>query len=273
MSNPTENNALMMHAQQMLQQLRANYLVELPDHINELEQLTLGLSKQSGDYAQQYGELYRKVHSLKGGAGTYGLQIVSTICHQLEDSLAHIADDRNKVDDNFLDRCMAYFDLMRSAINGAVQGKTVFPEVEAALAAMREATVDKRMAALLVEPSRVNSKLYFGVLKNMPIQFSVVDSGYAALGLLLHSPFDLLITGYETPLLNGLALITALRLNKGSNKNIPAILLTSSSNLQIPPEAQPVTVINRSVRIGAELLHEVQQHIQIQAIFKPPQCD
>lgn len=259
----------MMHAQLMMQQLRANYLAELPDHVNELEQLTLGLSKQSDDYAQQYGELYRKVHSLKGSAGTYGLQIVSTICHQMEDSLAHIANDRSKVDDNFLDRCLAYFDLMRSAISSAVQGKTSFPEIEAALAAMRDTSADRRLAVLLVEPSKVNSRLYFGVLKNLPIQFSVVDSGYAALGLLLHSQFDLLITGYETPLLNGLALIAAVRLNKGANQDIHAILLTSSNNLQIPPVAQPVTVISRNVHIGAELLREVQQQIQIKAIFRP----
>lgn len=122
MSNPSENNAAMIHAQQMMQQLQANYLAELPDRINELEQRALSLKRTEG-FAQEYEELYRKIHSLKGGAGTYGLQIVSTICHQMEDSLAYIANDSSKVDDNFLDRCIEYFDLMRLAIKGAVQGK------------------------------------------------------------------------------------------------------------------------------------------------------
>lgn len=262
MHKQTENNAAMLYAQQMLLQLRANYLAELPDHVNELEQRTLGLVKHSDDYPQYYGELYRKVHSLKGGAGTYGLHIVSTISHQLEDTLAYVANDKGKVDDNFLDRCIAYFDLMRSAINGALQGKTTFPEIEAALAAMRDAAAEKHLTTLLVEPSKVNSKLYFAVLKNLPIQFSVVDSGYAALGLLLHSQFDLLITGYETPSLNGLALVAALRLNKGLNQDISAILLTSSENLDIPFQAQPLKVIRRDTHIAAELLREVQQIIQ-----------
>jgi CheY-like chemotaxis protein/HPt (histidine-containing phosphotransfer) domain-containing protein len=257
-----------MHAQQMLQQLRTNYLAELPDHVNELEQLTLSLAKQSDEYPQQYGELYRKVHSLKGGAGTYGLQIVSTICHQLEDSLAFIANDKTKVNDQFLDRCMAYFDLIRLAIRNAVQGKNDLTEIESALAAMRQTAAQKRLTVLLVEPSKVNAKLYFGVLKDLPIQFSVVDSGYAALGLLLHSHFDLLITGHETTSLNGMALIAAIRLNQGTNHNIHAILLTSTSNLQIPTAAQPVTLISRNVRAGAMLLNEVQQQLQSHPLFK-----
>lgn len=261
MSNPSENNAAMIHAQQMMQQLRANYLAELPDRINELEQRALSLKRTEG-FAQEYEELYRKIHSLKGGAGTYGLQIVSTICHQMEDSLAYIANDSSKVDDNFLDRCIEYFDLMRLAIKGAVQGKTAFPEVEAALAAMRAAVADRRLTALLVEASRVNTALYLGMLKSLPVQFSIVNSGYEALGLLLHSHFDLLITGHETPSLNGVALIAAIRLNQGVNKDIHAILLTSSSNLSVPSEAQPVTTIIRDGSAGAELFREVQSYLR-----------
>lgn len=265
MPNPSENNPAMLHARQMLQQLRANYLAELPDRIDELEQLVLNLNRPE-DFAQQYDELYRKIHSLKGSAGTYGLQIISSISHQLEDSLVCIANDSSKVDDNFLDRCLAFFDLIRSAINGAVQGRTSFPEVESALAAMCADVTGKRLTALLVEPSRVNSSLYLGMLKDLPVQFSVVDSGYAALGLLLHGHFDLLITGYETPLLNGVALIAALRLNQGINHDISAILLTSSNNLQIPPAAQPMTIINRDANICTGLFREVQGSLRVHGV-------
>lgn len=260
MSNQTENNAAIIHAQQLMQQLRMNYLAELPDRINELEQRTLDL-KRADDFAQQYEELYRKIHSLKGSAGTYGLQIISSICHQLEDTITCIANDSSKVDDSFLDRCIAYLDLMRDVIKETMQGKTSFREIEAALARMRAAATEKHLTALLVESSRVNSALYLGTLKSLPIQFSVVDSGYAALGLLLHSHYDLLITGQETPMLNGFSLIAAMRLNQGLNHDIHAMLLTSSSNLKIPPAAMPVTIINRDARIGAELFREVQSYL------------
>lgn len=253
-----ENNAAVIRIQKLLQQLRADYLAELPDRINELEQRALTL-KNAANYTQQYGELYRMVHSLKGGAGTYGVQIISTICHQLEDSLERIANDAAMINDNFLDRCIAYFDLMRLAIDSAVQGKTAFPEVESALATMRAEVTDRRLAMLLVEPSKVNSMLYFGALKSLPIQFSAVESGYEALGLLLRSHYDLLITGHETPLLNGLALIAAVRLNQGINHDIRTILITSSTDLRIAKEVQPDLIISRNEHVRAALLQEVQR--------------
>lgn len=259
MTNPSDNNAAILRAQQLMQQLRLNYLDELPERVDELEQRALAL-KESEDFVPQFEELYRKTHSLKGTAGTYGLQIITSICHQLEESLVFIANDRLKVDDAFLDRCMVCFDLMRLAIRGAVQGKTSFPDVEQALTTMRAlaSDKDKRSTALLVEPSKFNCALYLGVLKNLPIRFSVVGSGYEALGLLLHKPFDLLITGFETQSLNGVALITALRLNPGVNQDIPAILLTSSSGIKIPLSAQPVSVLSRDEHIGEALHNDVQ---------------
>jgi len=265
MKNLPENNAATLRMQQMLQLLRANYLAELPDRINdinELEHCALAL-RQAADFTQQFEELYRKLHSLKGGAGTYGLQIISTICHQLEESLTDVAGDGGKIDDDFLDRCVAYFDLMRLALKEAAGGKTSFPEVEAALAAMLPVATSASLTALLVESSKVNSTLYLAVLKDLPIRFSVVESGYEALGLLLHSRFDLLITGQETPLLNGIALIAAVRLNQRINRDIRAILITSSIFVHgIPPEAQPVALINRDERIKAELLREVQNCVR-----------
>ncbi|MDO9052360.1 MAG: Hpt domain-containing protein [Gallionella sp.] len=258
---PSENNAALIRAQQLMQQLRLSYLAELPERVNELEQRTLALN-QSDDFSGQFEALYRAIHSLKGGAGTYGVQIVSTISHQLEDVLAHFVSESGKLDGETLDRCIAYFDLMRLAIKETVQGKTSFPDVDSALIALRDTLRNHSLSALLVEPSRVNSTLYLGMLKNLPIHFSVVASGYEALGLLLQSHFDLLITGNETPVLNGVALITALRVNQGINQNIRAILVTSSKNLSIPSAAQPLTLIGRDEHAAKALLNEAQRYLE-----------
>lgn len=252
-------NASEINARRLLQQLRVNYLAELPDRIEDLEQRTLNLQHTS-EFSQQFDDLCRKVHSLKGSAGTYGLQIISTICHQLEDTLAPISND--KVDEDFLDSCISYFDLMRAVILQAQLGQSVFPEIESSLANMRFRLTSTNLDALLVESSKVNSTLYMGALKSLPVKFSVVTSGYEALGLLLHKHFDLLITGYETTPLNGLALISAIRLNRGINQNITAILLTSSMNIDIPALSQPVTVLNRDSHTGAELFRMLKYDVK-----------
>ncbi len=260
MPNPIDSSAAMLRAQQMLQQMRVNYIAELPERIDELEQLTLAL-KQGDSFEAQFEELYRKTHSLKGTAGTYGMQMISTVCHELEEALERIADAPGKADDQFLDRCIAYFDLMRQVVEGARRGQAAFPEIESALGAMRSDIIGNNISALLVEPSRVNAALYTGMLKGLPVKISIVDSGCSALEMLLRNHFDLLITGYETSALNGLALIAALRLNNGINKDIRAILLTSKKNLVIPSVAQPVTVLER-INVSATLVSEVQDFLQ-----------
>ena len=71
--------------QQMLLQLRKTFLEDMPEKLDRLESLLLEIEK-NGDGGEVFNELYRIVHSLKGSGGTHGLHIITTICHQLEDS-------------------------------------------------------------------------------------------------------------------------------------------------------------------------------------------
>lgn len=258
----TSHSAGLSKAQLLLQQLKASYLVELPERINELEQLVLGLSR-AGEFVQRFEELYRKTHSLKGSAGTYGIPIVSAICHQLEETLNTVTGNADLVNDVFLDRCIAYLDLMQQAATAAARGQTVFPEIESAMAGMRAVSVGKKLTVLLLEPSKVNVTLYLGMLRELPIQFSLADNGYAALEQLLQYRFDMVITGYEMPMLNGAALIGALRLCQCPNQHIHAILITSTPDLQIPAGVAPDLIVPRDARTGGALLAAMQEFIKL----------
>jgi HPt (histidine-containing phosphotransfer) domain-containing protein len=244
-------------AQQVMQRLKADFLAEMPERLNNLEQIALQLHLDD-TFSQVFDELYRKTHSLKGSGGTYGLPVVSAICHEMEEGFSSHASLSGKSDEQLVDRCLGYIDLMRQVTMRASQGQTMFPEIEATLSSLRAARVGQRFTALLVEPSRVNTTLYLGVLKGLPIEFSVIDTAYAALELLLHSRFDLLITGYETPLLNGAALIAAMRLCGCPNESSHAILITSNPDLPIPPPLGPDLVLPRDGRIAVNLLESVR---------------
>lgn len=250
------NNNVLSAAQQVMQRLKADYLAEMPERLNSLEEMALQLSHVT-DFPKIYDDFYRKTHSLKGSAGTYGLPVISAICHEMEENLS-VAGQQGKGDDALVDRCLGFIDLMRKVAGGASQGQSTFSEIEAALGGMRAARIGKRFTALLVEPSRVNTTLYLGVLKGLPVEFSVVESAYSALELLLHSRFDLVITGYETPMLNGAALIAAMRLSGGNNALTPSILITSNPDLAIPPSVGPSTILCRDGRIAANLLETVR---------------
>lgn len=254
------NNGL-SKAQLILQQLKVNYLAELPEKLNDLEQLALQLIQDS-NYSENFDELYRKTHSLKGSAGTYGLPAITGICHEMEDSLSGNASSNKKDVDALVDRCLAYIDLMRQVTTGASRGENVFPDIEAALTTLRTSRVGQLWTAVLVEPSRVNTALYLGVLKEFPIEFSVRETGYDALELLLHNRFDLLITGYETPLLNGAALIAAMRLCACQNESTPAVLITSNTNVCPPASVGPNLILPRDAHVASNLLEAVRGFVK-----------
>jgi chemotaxis protein histidine kinase CheA len=100
---------------QLLEQLKEIFLAELPDQCQELSTLILTLDKQPESH-DIYEELYRAVHSLKGSAGTYGLHIISQICHHFEDLLSTLDDESTKIDAAFIHNCLTYADLIQEAI-------------------------------------------------------------------------------------------------------------------------------------------------------------
>jgi len=59
------------HALELLAQPRAAFLGELPERADVMESLILRLEQQA-ERIHTFDELYRWVHSLKGGAGTHG---------------------------------------------------------------------------------------------------------------------------------------------------------------------------------------------------------
>lgn len=245
----------------LMQRLKADFLADMPERLDSLEQISLQLP-QADTYLQVFDELYRKTHSLKGSGGTYGLPVITAICHEMEEGLSSHAGQAGEGVDLLVDRCLGYIDLMRQVTTLASQGQQTFPEIESTLSTMRAARVGQRFTGLLVEPSRVNTTLYLGVLKGLPIEFSVIDSAYAALQLLLHSRFDLLISGYETPILNGAALIAAMRLCGCPNATTQAILITSNQALQIPAPLGPDLILPRDNQIAANLFSNVSRMIQ-----------
>jgi HPt (histidine-containing phosphotransfer) domain-containing protein len=215
--------------QQMLAQLRAAFLAELPEKLNHLESLILALEQSSG-IDEPFHDLYRSVHSLKGSGGTHGLHIITAICHQQEDLLTATA-SKGSASKETIGNLLAYVDLLRQAVGEISQGHTAFPLVEQKLAELRQALSAKLYSVLLVDNSKLSTSIYLQILKGFPVRAIVVDDGYLALMRILTEPFDLLISANEIPILNGAALIGALRLSHSKNQAIKTVLITSNAKI------------------------------------------
>ena len=96
----------------MLAALRSNYLRDLPSHIDELEEVLLELER-TGFALETCQDLYRRAHSLKGSGGTYGLHVLSAVCHPFEELLSGLLERPELLRGGFTGTAIKYIDLMR----------------------------------------------------------------------------------------------------------------------------------------------------------------
>jgi CheY-like chemotaxis protein len=223
--NPNKSEAF----QEMLSQLRHAFLEDVKEKLDRIEQLLLEMEIK-GASGEPFNELYRIVHSLKGGGGTFGLYIITTICHQFENLLNETGGGA-KFTPALMAVSLDYADLLRAAVRQIHAGDTGFSKIEERLQALHRRLMRKQHMVLIVEGSRLWSQIYLQALAELPVRPVVADDGYAALMRALTEPFDLLITANEIPVLNGVALIGALKLSTSKNRNIPAILVTANQGI------------------------------------------
>ncbi|MCU0842061.1 MAG: Hpt domain-containing protein [Thiobacillaceae bacterium] len=250
-------SAGMSQFEAVLRQMRAGFLAELPERCDRLEDSVLALERgQSSQDA--YQELYRNVHSLKGSGGTFGLSIVTSICHQFENFLTETA---GRYTQAFGSAALGYIDLLRRAAELAARDKPDYAPIEASLERMRQAMLRSRSAVLIADSSATMRGLYQQILHDLPLQISVVDNGMAALDRLLHQPFDLLIAARELDGLNALAVVAALRASNHHNRDIPVILISSSQD-DLPAHLRIHRRVPRDRNLAESLPREVGEAIR-----------
>lgn len=235
------------HVDELLAHLQADFLGELGERIDKLEDLTMAFEKDGATRAD-FDALYRGVHSLKGTAGTFGFPIISAVCHAYEDYL----NAGQQTSPSHLGNCLHYIDLLRATAKKIRQGHNEFADIEASIRRLGEQHFAKPYSAMLVEPSKLTAGLCMQALAGLPIRIVQVNDGLHALSRLLSEPFDLLITSQEIKTLNGAALIAAMRLANRPGQTIKAILLTSQPG-RIDTPIPPDRIIRKDLHVGQNL--------------------
>ena len=234
----------------LLAEMQADFVDELPDRCNRLEEGVMALeSKQPG----AFDELYRQIHSLKGSGGMFGIAIITTVCHQFE---SFISENRQGFARKSASTALAYVDLLRQTVSPTGRDAGGVHAIEQALEHMRVDSLYGRASVLLVEPSDTLRKLYIDLFSGQPIQTVLMQSGLATLERMLHAPFDLLVISRELPDLNAIAVVAALRESRCRNSNIP-IILVSSNPAPVPPHLG----ISAIVRRDTKLLPTLSRHV------------
>lgn len=245
-------------AQKLLRQLRDDYLNDLSGSCDQIENLVLSLNLAFKD---SFEELYRRVHSIKGSAGTHGLMVISVICHDFEELLNRLSEGGGPVKAEVTELALQFVDLIRKARTIAMADGSDFSETEKELDKLRQRRLQNQYPALLVESSGYVKMLCQESLGDLPVQLTIEPDGYMALGQLLRTRFAFLITANEAKTLNGLALIGALCASDSINRDIKTILLTSRPALRDNMAHKPDYVINRNTDLAESLPQAVQEII------------
>ncbi len=235
----------------MLQKLRVSYLTELPGRLDDIEQNIMGLEK-CGFVEENFNTLYRLVHSLKGSGGTYGMHVITDVCHPLEDMLSELHDLPQKMNKQFIDIALEYVDLLREiSDNAALHGECRI-DPASRLKILRKKAFPEPFSALIVERSPAIIGILRENLNVLNAKIELMDDGYIALGRALAHPFDYLITSLEVKRLNGIALIGALRLAQGKTTVTKTILLTVNK-LTISTAVKPTHVLLKDSHFQSNL--------------------
>jgi CheY-like chemotaxis protein/HPt (histidine-containing phosphotransfer) domain-containing protein len=234
---------------------RNAYLREMTADLQEVENLILDLPAVEGA-AERKRQIARQIHTIKGVAGSYGMDLLSLAAHRIEDLLAS-ADSPPCKSDPWIDRLLDQKDQLAAIAKAYLQSDEAFLlEVRSRFEQARlprGATAAPRPfeRVLIVEPSLATLRLCTRVLQQLGSAHVIsVKDGYEALGQLLKEKFDGVIASLQAPTIDGQSLAAILRLTPGPNANVPVILLTSSAALLDPAKTRPDYVLEKDLGLS-----------------------
>lgn len=217
------------------------YLSEFQEEINEVEVLIFEFSNPQKINDSKL-ELTRLIHSMKGTAGSYGFELLSLICHKIEDQLLTavgqnvdtLIDSLLGLNDKLSEVLKYYKENDQNKLNEAklrLLGKLLDKKTP------KQQTNDELSPNMLHQKGSIliceNSRFLLNTLATQAsafdVEISYAKDGYDALGRMLVERFDLVIISKHIPVIEALPLIktiTALRNTSG----MQFVLITSSSD-------------------------------------------
>ena len=102
-----------------LEQFRAVFMEEAAEHLGVLERGLVRLEDFEGDPGELLDEIFRSAHSIKGGAGTFGLDEVSRLTHAMESVLDRLREHGTLPGPDQVDLLFTGVDQLRELLDGA----------------------------------------------------------------------------------------------------------------------------------------------------------
>jgi two-component system, chemotaxis family, sensor kinase CheA len=112
------------------------FLTESREHVSAINHSLLELERGEGG-AEPVGAIFRGVHTIKGMSATMGYASVASLSHELETLLDNVRRGTRVVDQHLMQLLFQAADVLESAIEGAVEGRSNAAEVDSIVARLR----------------------------------------------------------------------------------------------------------------------------------------
>jgi len=236
-------------------ELKTEYLHSIVDDLDQIEGILVKDNLTNDDVK----EIFRTIHSLKGGASSHEMTHIGTICHHFEDFISnHLSSDLKSQN---VDHSLKYIDLLRNVTKDYKDNSVInFQEYNDSLAELRvrgdvEEHIKYRGRVLVVEGTTTMANIIKKGLSQSGYDCTLTKNGLAAFNRLITEKFDVLITSLNIEQLDGISLITAIKSTNNLNANIPTIVISASTNIKdrFPREFRPSYVIEKNTQLMGNL--------------------
>lgn len=213
-----------------LKRLKQDFIEGSLEKLDDIDKVIDNVYNDRGNRGDQFFQLQRDVHSIKGSAGTHGLHLLTLVAHRLEDYLEAV----RRLNKEEWRSVQIYMDQMRKLVILAEEPEDKLrEEILHDLPHAQGTTTEfsgqktKKVTILLVMPAGVQRKLIGAELAACGFDLSFSDRPVEAIRLVMDLKPDAVLSNQEFRNMTGVELANVLKAIK-STSNTPFALLTSS---------------------------------------------
>lgn len=237
------------------------------DFLYHAEDLTLKLnsiiSNQDLD-KETFKEVFRIVHSLKGGAASHEFTNLSTICHHFEDFLTlKLVDDLQN--NEHYETCLKFTDILEEVIKKKIKGEEILfskyiEQISYLNLPEAETSQGFKGQILVVDNTKTIGSIVKKSLEDTGYACTLTKDGLVAFNKLVTKKFDALISSINLSPFDGISLVTALRSTNNINADIPTLVISASKNIveRFPKDYRPNKVVVKDEQFIENLNHSLE---------------
>ncbi|NQV83952.1 MAG: Hpt domain-containing protein [Rhodospirillales bacterium] len=253
----------------ILKQLSVEFRESCEDSLVIVDNALTRLMDGSGDWDEDFPEVLRRIHSIKGGGGTFGFPAITMIAHALEDYI----ETAGTVGSEHLPAIQVYCDTIRDiADTGVNPGDSETTEILRALPVSGSVAVNaitteqktREIGFLLVLPKGLQRRIIGEELASCGFRVSLAETALQAIEIALANPPDIFAASRFNEDMTGIELA---RVFKAIDALSDAKFLLMTSADETDPKTLGLSNDARVARKGDKFTEDMTNHLIEWGVF------